>query len=58
MKIKLMPLFASVLTLTVAVSPLAAQACNGSNKDKNTSESEIPEQTQSSVVVEENTVTF
>ena len=58
MKLKLMPLFASVLTLAVVASPLAAQACNGSNKDKNTSESDVPEQTQSSVVVKENTVTL
>ena len=50
-----MPLFASILTLAFVVAPLAAQACNGSNKDKNASESDVPEQTQSSVIVEEYT---
>ena len=55
MKLKLMPLFASILTLAVVVAPIAAQACNGGNKDKSTYDSDVPEQTQSSVVVDENT---
>ena len=50
-----MPLFASILTLAVVVAPIAAQACNGGNKDKSTYDSDVPEQTQSSVVVDENT---
>ena len=52
MKIKLMPFLAGVLTLAFAVVPLAAQACDGS-KDKSTSDSDLTEQTQTSVLLEE-----
>lgn len=52
MNIKSMPFFAGVLTLAFVVVPLAAQACDGS-KDKSTSDSDLTEQTQTSVLVEE-----
>ena len=55
MKLKLMPFFAGVLTLALVAAPLAAQACNGADKNKNAPESNLPEQTQSSVTVEQTT---
>ena len=52
MKIKLMPFFAGVLTFAFVVAPLAAQACDGS-KDKSASDSDLTEQTQTRVLIEE-----
>ncbi|WP_186375958.1 hypothetical protein [Hyella patelloides] len=43
---------AGVLTLTVLAVPVTAQTCNGGNKDKNTTESNFPDTTQSSTTVE------
>lgn len=56
MKVKLMPLLAGLVTLTIMAVPLTAQACNGSNKDKNTQESDTSIPTQSSVTVDETSV--
>ena len=53
MKLKLMPFFLGVFTLTLAIAPLAAQACSGENKDRGTSETNLPERTQTSVILEE-----
>ena len=55
MKLKLMPFFASVLTLAFVITPLAAQACNEGAKDQNASDSDFPAQTQSSISVEKTT---
>ena len=56
MKLKLMPFFLGVFTLTLAIAPLAAQACSGGNKDRGTSETNLPaERTQTSVTIEETT---
>lgn len=49
MKLKLMPFFAGILTLSLVAAPLAARACDGANKDGNTSETNLPEQTQTSI---------
>ena len=49
MKLKLMPFFVGFFTLTLAIAPLAAQACSGENKDKGTSETNLPEGTSTSV---------
>lgn len=48
MNLRLMSFFAGVLTLTFVVAPGAAQACNGGNKDQGTSETNLPETTQTS----------
>ena len=53
MKVKLMSLLAGLVTLTILAAPLTAQACNGSNKDKNTQESNTSTTIQSSVIVDE-----
>ncbi|WP_019506063.1 hypothetical protein [Pleurocapsa sp. PCC 7319] len=53
MKIKLMPILAGFITLSLVAVPLTAQACSGGDKDKSTSESNLPEQTESSFTVEE-----
>ena len=54
MKFKSISLFAGILTLAMVAAPLTAQACG--DKNKNTSESNLPEQTESSVNVEETVV--
>lgn len=53
MKLKLMTFFLGVFTLTLAIAPLAAQACSGENKDRGTSETNLPERTQTSIILEE-----
>ncbi len=53
MKVKLMSLLAGLVTLTIVAAPLTAQACDGSNKDKNPQESNTSIPTQSSVTVDE-----
>lgn len=53
MKVKLMPLLTGLIALTIVAVPLTAQACSGSNKDKNPQESNTSIPTQSRVNVEE-----
>lgn len=53
MKVKLMSFLAGIVTLTIVSAPLTAQACNGSNKDKSTQESNTSIPIQSSFTVEE-----
>ena len=52
MKLKSTTIFAGILTLAVVAAPLAAQACG--DKDKNTSESDLPEGTDTSLTIEDN----
>ena len=52
MKLKSTTLFAGILTLAMVAAPLAAQACG--DKDKNTSESDLPEGTDTSLTIEDN----
>ncbi|HHP7230844.1 MAG TPA: hypothetical protein ACFCUY_08300 [Xenococcaceae cyanobacterium] len=56
MKFKSMSIFAGILALTVVAAPLVAQACNGTNKEENTSETNLPRQTQTNNTTEE--ITF
>ena len=51
MKLKFASILAGILTLTMVVAPMAAQACG--NKDRNTSESDLPEGTETSLTVED-----
>lgn len=53
MKVKLMSLWAGLATLAVVAVPVTALACNGSNQDKNTQETNTSIPTESSVTVEE-----
>lgn len=53
MKLKAISFWTGLLTLAVVIAPLAAQACSGADKDENTSDSNLPEQTQTSVIVEQ-----
>ena len=41
MKLKLMPLVAGVLTLGVALAPLAAQACGGEQSQTSTGQDQV-----------------
>lgn len=52
MKLKSTSIFAGVLALALVAAPLTAQACG--DKDRNTSESDVPEGTQTSLTVEDN----
>ena len=52
MKLKSTTIFAGILTLAMVAAPLAAQACG--DKDKNTSESDLPEGTDTSLTIEDN----
>ena len=54
MKLKFTSVFAGILTLALVAAPLAAQACG--DKNKNTSESEFPEETETSFTVEDNSL--
>jgi hypothetical protein len=58
MKFKLMSLFAGLVSLTIIAAPLAAQACNEANKDKNNQESNTSIPTESSFNVENNSSSF
>ena len=52
MKLKYTSIFAGILTLAMVAAPLAAQACG--DKDNNTSESDLPEGTETSFTIEDN----
>lgn len=52
MKLKSTTIFAGILTLAMVAAPLAAQACG--DKDKGNSESNLPEGTETSFTVEDN----
>ena len=52
MKLKSTSIFAGILALALVAAPLTAQACG--DKDRNTSESDVPEGTQTSLSVEDN----
>ena len=52
MKFKSTSIFAGVLALALVAAPIAAQACG--DKDKNTSESDLPEGTDTSLTIEDN----
>ena len=56
MKLKLMPLLAGIVTLTVLAAPLTAQACNRGNKDNNTQESNTSIPIQSSTTINESSL--
>ncbi|MDJ0595680.1 MAG: hypothetical protein QNJ72_37805 [Pleurocapsa sp. MO_226.B13] len=56
MKVKLMSLLAGLVTLSIVAAPLAAQACNGGNKDRTTQDPSTSIPTESSVTFEESTV--
>ncbi|MEM8831154.1 MAG: hypothetical protein AAGE96_17615 [Cyanobacteria bacterium P01_G01_bin.19] len=56
MKIKLVPLLAGLVALTIVAAPLTAQACSGSNKDKNTEKTNTSVPIQSSFTVERTSV--
>ncbi|MEM7759521.1 MAG: hypothetical protein AAF298_15555 [Cyanobacteria bacterium P01_A01_bin.40] len=53
MKVKLKSVLAGLVTLTIITTPLVAQACDGSNKDKNTQESDTSIPIESSLIFEE-----
>ncbi|MBE9048484.1 hypothetical protein IQ255_29580 [Pleurocapsales cyanobacterium LEGE 10410] len=53
MKLKSTSIFAGILTLALVAAPLTAQACSG-NKERGTSETNVPDQTETSVTIEEN----
>lgn len=52
MKLKPTSIFAGFLALALVAAPIAAQACG--DKDNNTSESELPEGTETSLTIEDN----
>ena len=52
MKLKSTSIFAGVLALALVAAPIAAQACG--DKDKNTSESNLPEGSEASLTIESN----
>ena len=52
MKLKSTSIFAGILALALVAAPLAAQACG--DKDNNTSESDLPEGTETSFTIEDN----
>lgn len=54
MKLKLMSLFAGLVTVTLLATPIAAQACNGANKDRTTQDSSNQIPTESSFISEDN----
>lgn len=51
MKFKLLPLIAGFFAITFAVAPLAAQACDKSDDDRSSVDSNFPETTQTSVSI-------
>lgn len=53
MKVKSMSLWAGLATLAIVAVPTTALACNGSNQDKNSQETDTSIPTESSVTVEE-----
>ena len=52
MKLKSTSIFAGILALAVVAAPLTAQACG--DKDGNTSESDLSQETETSLTVEDN----
>ena len=52
MKFKSTSIFAGILALAFVAAPLTAQACG--DKDKGNSETNVPEGTESSLTVEDN----
>ena len=56
MKLKYTSIFASIMALALIAAPLTAQACG--DKDRNTSESDVPEGTETSLTVEDNSFSY
>ena len=54
MKLKSRSVFAGILTLALVAAPIAAQACG--DKDKGNSESNLPEGTETSFTVKDNSL--
>lgn len=50
MKLKPTSVFAGIVALALVAAPIAAQACG--DKDKNTSDSNLPEEAETSLTVE------
>lgn len=56
MKFKSTSILAGILTLAMVAAPLTAQACN--DKDRTSSESDLPEETETSWTVEDGSLSF